>query len=441
MKFPIRHAHDLSGIPNAFSPRPLSTPKELEEFYCDTTMPVRMGDQHDSPIQDIIDACTIPTESGNAFLLLGHKGCGKSTELNKMSEQLEKAGTPVCTIQCRIDVDMNPTYSDLLILMGEALLTIAGRTGCPVDPKIEATIRSFFTEAVEKTWSRERDAGAEIDVEASAGRSLLKLPLLKLLGKVKVDLKYNVETRELHREQVKRRLSVWMDAMNALAIQITDRLGGRQPVLIFEDLDKLDPEPAWNVFLDHTSTLAGPTFPVVYTFPIALSYDPRFKLLEGAFTAITFPMIKLSHRDDSRCEEGYEAIREIVHLRADPELFDPDALDDLIRRTGGDLRDLFAAINACSRRARRRGSERIEQEDADRALETLKSSLTRRIERRNYDFLAQIYGGDRENIEDKEMLLEMLRAGVVLEYNGRRWHNVHPLVAEFLQEQGVIGED
>ena len=42
--------------------------------------------------------------------------------------------------------------------------------------------------------------------------------------------------------------------------------------------------------------------------------------------------------------------------------------------------------------------------------------------------------------EDKEMLLKMLQATVVLEYNGRRWHNVHPLVVQFLQEQGLMND-
>ncbi len=32
----------------------------------------------------------------------------------------------------------------------------------------------------------------------------------------------------------------------------------------------------------------------------------------------------------------------------------------------------------------------------------------------------------------------MLQASVVLEYNGKRWHNVHPLVIKFFREQGLI---
>ena len=98
-------------------------------------------------------------------------------------------------------------------------------------------------------------------------------------------------------------------------------------------------------------------------------------------------------------------------------------------------------INASAKRANRRESETISIEDAERALEEVKTSLTRRIEEKDYTFLLNIYNGNKELIEDKEMLLKMLQASVVLEYNGKRWHNVHPLVIKFFEEQGMIEDE
>lgn len=95
-------------------------------------------------------------------------------------------------------------------------------------------------------------------------------------------------------------------------------------------------------------------------------------------------------------------------------------------------------INTSAKRAERRDSETISMEDAQRALEEIKTSLTRRIEEKDYKFLLNIYNENKERIEDKEILLKMLQASVVLEYNGKRWHNVHPLVVDFFKEQGMI---
>ena len=219
---------------------------------------------------------------------------------------------------------------------------------------------------------------------------------------------------------------------------ITKKANGKPPIIIFEDLDKLNPEDAWKVFYNYAAILSGMPFPVIYTFPIGLSYDARFSAMESYFITKTLPMIKIETIDNQPFREGIEIILEIVRKRANFELFDKDVLEKLIRYTGGSLRDLFHVINASAKRAERRDSESISMEDAERALEEVKTSLTRRIEEKDYNFLLNIYSVNKERIEDKEMLLKMLQASVVLEYNGKRWHNVHPLVVKFFKEQGLI---
>ena len=429
----MKYANNISEIPNAFTPRPLSS-IDLEQFYCGDTMAVRTGDPYDSPIEDIYDACHVPSER-NAFLMLGHHGCGKSTELNEMSARLAKEGFQVRTIECAADLDLiNPGYPDLLLLMGDALLGIAEQTGCCPDKKAEKTIREFWID-VERERTESHSAGAKAEAGIQTERGLLDIPLLKLFANLKLDLKYNEETRTTYREQIQKRVSGWLGAMNAISEQIAEKLDGRQPIIIFEDLDKLGPEEAWKVFYGNSEKLTGVSFPLIYTFPIALSYDPRFGALEGYFHPKIFPMMKLMQADDRPYDAGLRTIREIVEKRTDLSLFDEAVLDRMIHMTGGSLRDLFRAINTAATRTRRRHGAVITQEDADRALEEQKSLLTRRMERRHYSFLHDIMDGNRENIEDRKMLLEMLQAGVVLEYNGQRWHNVHPLAAEFLRSQ------
>ena len=73
-------------------------------------------------------------------------------------------------------------------------------------------------------------------------------------------------------------------------------------------------------------------------------------------------------------------------------------------------------------------------------MSELETSLTRRIEKNDYGFLLNIYNGNKEMIEDKEMLLKMLQASAVLEYNGKPLHNIHPLIARFFKEQGLISD-
>lgn len=434
----IEHANDLNGIIKAFKAAPLDG-NDLDKFYCET-METRTGDKYSSPILDICDACETPSDR-NAFLLLGHRGSGKSTELNKMAEKLRADGYYVESVQCALDLDLNNIiYTDLLILMGNALLKIAEKQDCELGDDLEDRIIKYWT--VEEEKCQEIGAGANVALsgEISAGTKGLLSKILNFMVSLKSDLKFNEETRTVYREKVSRRASEWINIMTEIADKLTIENGHRQPIVIFEDLDKLNPEDAGKIFYSYSAILSGVSFPIIYTFPISMSYETRFGSLDGYFEAKTLPMIKVKKIDGTDNDEGIEAIKRIVEIRMDSNLFDNDVLELIIKKTGGSIRDLFTVIVSGAARAMRRQSLKISAEDVSIALEQLKTSLTRRIDSRHYEFLAKIYSDKsyREQISDKNMLLEMLQASVVLEYNGKRWHDVHPLVGEFLEEQGFI---
>ncbi len=432
----MKYANHVSEMINAFSPEPLKG-EQMKAFYCNDTMEYRMSDKYDSPIEDIFEICQ-EEETQNACLLLGHKGCGKSTELNRLSAQLTEKGYRVKTIVCSTDLDMfNIVYSDLFILMGEALLEIAKECRCAISGDILNEMMHFWDEGMETTLSRKEEAMA-IEGGMSAETPGI-FNVLKIFAKMKADLKYNEEIRKEYRKKISIRSSEWMALLKKIAGEITKKTEGKAPIIIFEDLDKLNPEDAWNVFYNYAAVLSGMSFPVIYTFPIGLSYDTRFAAMEGYFVTKTLPMIKIETIAGEPFTDGIGVIREIVQKRADLQLFEEDVLDRLIHSSGGSLRDLFRTIHSAAKRAERRNSGSISMEDAGRALEEVKTSLTRRIEKKDYDFLVRIYQGNKELIEDKQMLLKMLQASVVLEYNGKRWHNLHPLVTQFFKEQGLIG--
>lgn len=432
----MEYATQISEIINAFSPAPLRM-DQMDEFYCKGTMEYRTSDKYLSPIEDIFDGCRDP-EGRSAFLLLGHRGCGKSTELNRMSQKLISQGYYVETIACGMDLDLfNIVYSDLFILMGEALLKIAENLKCEIKEAVLNAIMDFWSEGTETMTSQEvGTVGLEAGV--SVENTGIFKSLLNIFARIKTDLKFNEEIRKEYRRKISVRSSEWVKLLGCVSEEITRKTGGKRPIIIFEDLDKLNPEDAWKVFDNYAASLSGMKFPVIYTFPIGLSYDSRFSAMESYFITKTLPMIKIETIKGEPFSEGIEVIREIVEKRTDLDLFETDVLDKMIQYTGGSLRDLFYVINTSASRAVRRKSPTISMEDADRALEELKTSLTRRIERKDYEFLLNICGGNREVIEDKKMLLNMLEASVVLEYNGKRWHNVHPLVVQFFKDQELI---
>lgn len=436
----VKYANDLHGIITAFKAAPLDG-NDLDKFYCET-METRTGDKYSSPILDIYDACKMPSDK-NAFLLLGHRGSGKSTELNKMAEKLRAEGYYVESVQCALDLDLNNIiYTDLLILMGNALLKIAEKQGCELGNDLEDRIIKYWT--VEEEKCQEIGAGANValsgGISADTKGKLFLSKILNFMVSLKSDLKFNEETRTVYREKVSKRASEWINIMTEIADKLTIENDQKQPIVIFEELDKLTYRDAGKIFYSYPSILSGVSFPIIYTIPIFMSYETMFGSLDGYFEAKTFPMIKVKTIDGTDNDEGIETIKKIVEKRMDLNLFDYDVLELIIKKTGGSIRDLFTVIVSGATRAMRRQAETISKEDVSIALEQHKTTLTKRIDSRHYEFLAKVYSDKsyREQISDKKMLFEMLKAGVVLEYNSKRWHDVHPLVGEFLEEQGFI---
>ena len=435
----MKKASTLKEMSDSFDPYPLETWEEMERFYVET-MEARVGDPMESPIQEIELACQEP-KGRNAMLLLGHRGCGKSTELNRMKLRLEEKGHPVVLIQCedRLPLTNNPRFSDLLILMGEELYDLSVRLEIPVRTEILETIQNFWTPVVQV-----REQGKEENVELGAGVKIAPPDLLRFVASLFVqlnsDVKYNDNFREKSEKHIENHYADWKTVIDSLSDGISKK-AGKQPILIFEGLDHLeDLAESRNLFFSHTGKLTDVSFPVIYTFPIALYYDKEFSTHENEFREVAiFPMMKLETIDGEPYPKSWDNLREIVKKRTEDGLIEPLALEKMIEKTGGSLRDLFQVIRRAAARAAYREElegkpQKLNVEDAQRALIRLQGSLTRRIEGKEHEFLLKVCKGTRQGIEDKQMLLDMLQARTLLEYNGERWFNVHPVVRDYLEK-------
>jgi energy-coupling factor transporter ATP-binding protein EcfA2 len=439
----LKRAESINDVLNVFRMEELAV-NELEEFYYDGTMESRTGDPYDLPMQDILDGCQNVRER-NAFLLLGHRGCGKSTEINKLVKALKGEdgnGSPVKVIKCRNDLDLeNSVYEDYLILLGKALLEIAQELKCALSADTKNKIINFWNTVEEDETTVYDKEEISIDAGVKAESPSFLASVLHFMASLKTDLKLGAEKRKVFRTRIDRRASEWMTVLKNIAEKITEAAHGKQPVIIFEDVDKIrNQETAWNIFLNHSEILTDISIPLIYTFPIAFSYDTRYKRICGHFTPVILPMIKITNKEGKEYQSGINTITDIVEKRAELTLFEDKVLETLIKQTGGVLRDLFDVVMNAAKRANRRRVSTISMEDAERALMELRSSLTRMIEYNDYAFLIDIckYIEKREEIDNKEMLNNMLQGGILLEYNGKRWHNVHPLITDFFVDQRLI---
>jgi len=287
---------------------------------------------------------------------------------------------------------------------------------------------SFFA-SIEK--EEKIGKGVSIEINAEIGAGLQKI--IKLIAEVKSKIKNTSDEMITIRDKIIKRFSEWNVCIDNIIEKIKEKDNPKYPIIIFENFDKIVPlenaiEIFKNGYLENIRTY------IVYTFPIGLSYDAKFRTITQCASPHIFPMINVKTKEGKKNDTGYDTIKKIIEKRAELTLFEEDAIDVIIEKTGGSLRDVFNCIEQAAKYTERRKKDKISIEEVNMALDEEKYNyLSRRITMKDYDALKEIHT-KKEEIEDKEKMLNFLEAHVVLEYkNGKRWHDLHPLIYDFLK--------
>jgi energy-coupling factor transporter ATP-binding protein EcfA2 len=428
----MEKAVQIDDLIKVFSPMPLKTKEELDEFRIDT-IEFRMGNEKKSPIDNLFKTCT---SMQNSCILMGHRGCGKSTELNYLSKKLENSGYTAFSIDTATECDLfNIDYFDIMLIVTEGLLKIAEQKNILLSSNLIESILDFFNETVIETINDEEKRqtygiGAGINIPVISN-------ILGIFANFKDQYKYNTGKRETIKEVVNKKSSLWLKDITEISDTIVSKLNYNKPILILEGLDKLEHEErAFNIFTN--ASLSKLNFPIIYTFPISLRYSPKFQDVVNIYGAniFTLPMVKITNQDDTPYHDGRNILKEIISKRANESLFEEGAIDLLVSKTGGSIRDIFNCIISAAHCARNAPTNQttVLKEDIELALTDLKTQLRIVLVTSDYAKLWEIHL-NKQDIGEKELMLNYLRGRVVLEYNGESWCDVHPLVLDFVKER------
>ena len=425
---------DIKSIIKKFSSTPLKG-DDLETLYVDT-IEARMGTSLISPMNDIFEDCT----AGNPnfiHLLLGHRGCGKSTELNKLEEKFKREGFAVRKIDCQAETNFaNLEVEDILILISNALLDICNEKGIDIGKNDIETLKFFFAE-IEKEYKTQHSE----NVGADAGIGLDFSKVFSFVAKTKAQIMNTSEEIVVIRERVTKCIAQWNECIDNIIEKIKERDNQRCPIIIFENFDKMRPvDKAIKIF--ESGYLENIRTYIIYTFPISLSYSEKFDAIMQYASPHFFPMIDIKTKAGEKKDTGYNTIKEIINRRTEkPDLFEDEAINTLIEKTGGSLRDVFTCIEKALRYTERQSKEVVSIKEVALALQNEKSNiLSRRITTQDYPALNEIHRNKAE-IQNRNEMLRFLEAHVVLEYNGERWHDLHPLICDFLKENNQLEEN
>lgn len=440
----MEKAIKISQFQDVFNPAPLSTKKDIEDFYYQTSF-ARTGDEY----SDFVRMLSIQIEDSKDTCLhkifIGHAGSGKTTELFRLREYLEEKKFATGFGRCDLDLDGGDIeYIDVMFLILDILVGMC--------QKYDIKLREQTVNNIYEYWNTEVESidnitnSSETNIEGNAEASANFLTLIKVFSKIKGILKNSTESRMTLRKKVEPKVSELMFQIKDLITYVQEELkkqGLRDiPVIILDGLDKIPINQARQIFKENGARFADLPIHLIITFPIALTYDASYQLIQSWFpNPEKLPMIKIQKWNKDHYEEGYmegiNTLKTMVGLRADIELFEENVLETLILNTGGYIRDLFACISKAAARARVRSAETVCMKDAEYALGVLEADLNGRYKEKFNDMLKRIYHGEKY-FSASEEITELLQLGVVLEYNGERWCDLHPLVKKWLKEHNRV---
>lgn len=437
-------AQELSQIQDVFNPNPLQDEIAIDRFYQDATE-ARTGDAYSGFVEKMDLLLEDSHHSLIHKLFIGHAGVGKTTELYRLKHKAEGKGFLTCMGRCDIDLDSGDIeYTDVLFYILDLLVNKACDEGLKVSDNVVRKIENYWNSNTELSKTISMQGEAEISFDATTEVGVKKI--IALLANVRAILKNSAESKKEIRTQIEPRSNEMLHQIKEVIEEIRKQLQekGRPeiPFVILDGLDKIPLGQAQKIFWENGSRFQGLQIHLLVTFPISLSYTPEYKDIQVWFpNPEKLPMIKIRNWHQGAYQEHYtegiDTIRAIIGKRAGLSLFAEDALQELIIYTGGYIRDLFRCICEAALRARLRKSRVIELEDARKALAVLESDINGRYSDELIEKMEDIYRGNK-HVSSSEEITVLLQIGAVLEYNGTRWCDLHPLVEKWLVENNKI---
>jgi hypothetical protein len=418
---PASHALDLYQAIFVFDPNALAGP-QIGAFYVDRRISARAE-------MSVLLQQDIKAGRPVKLLFMGHMGSGKSTELNRLCEDLEKQFFIVKVSTRRLVEPTSLTYTDIILIAAISLFSAA------VEHKVVSRAPAQIVEETLKdiqSFMQQRIFGGQ--VRARLDEPEVGFKINAIVAEFEMRYRNEPTTRDQIRGRMADHLSEVIQKIDGLAALIRAN-DGRPLLFVFDDTDKPDRERAENIFFDHSATLTDFRASAIYTIPISMCYSVRFNNFRDYFSGrYRLPNMTLQTRDGARDERGWEIMRTMVSQRMSDALIDENARDAIIAATGGLTRGLITLMRFAAVHAAGRGAARIEMADAQHAINELKKDFNAALEEKHYPILAARHADKWLSSDD--VIQDLLYMGALLEYeNGRTWCDVHPLVLQLLEER------
>ncbi|CEG11503.1 putative Signal recognition particle GTPase [groundwater metagenome] len=418
----VKGAESLEEIYDIFDPMKPLEGEYLNKFY---VSPYKANKQYKTLFEQL-KGLMLKSMSQDKFLFGGFKGCGKSTELNRLCENKEiKDKFLVVKFSIRDKLNIADfDYKDLLMVCAAEIYNCAKENNIEINKEVLEEIEKWaFQLTVINTEKEEGGTKVETGIDLGLGF---------IFGRVLGWIKFGSEMRKEMRKEMEPKIPELVEHINRMLEVIKRKTN---VLLVVEDIDKLYVGDAEKLFFSFASPFLQLNCKAIFTFPFALMLSPNWGIISRTFAdPIILPNITIHEKgnDRKKVEENYDVVREIFKKRANRNLIDEDALDECIKYSGGVVFDFIRIIRNASNLANVKGKKKIEKDDIEAIAIRMRDDYSflneEHIEKLKYVYnKKELSMGKRE--EGNKVVMELLGTLSILKYyNSEEWFDVHPII-------------
>jgi len=410
---------------------PLIEPDDIERFRVDYGREVLVR------LRQEVNAST----KDQKFVFAGHRGCGKSTLLKRFAVEMQPQHFVVFFSIADLIEPSAVTHRNILYAIALQLLSAASQQRIPIADDIQDSLLGWMTKTRKQTTEESTKAEMGLGID-----QLLEIATLKF----QQEQAFRDEIEQVYEKKVAD--LVGKADRIAAAIETTTK---KSVLVVIDDLDKLDLGLVESIYRNNVKVLFSPRFRIVFTIPVSAIQEPQVMgalMSEGIVRPQLFAVAKFFTKQDSHNPQAepiaktVQTFLTVLTKRIPAAQVEPDVARKMVLKSGGVMRELVRIARECCTECMVQlelepdcTDLTIDDEILTAALRNLRNDFARQIGTDLFPVLVQVYQTLKSKDMDSNAFVKLLHGLMVLEYqNDELWYNVHPIVIDLLQREGLI---
>ncbi|GAB2764163.1 hypothetical protein GCM10027275_01550 [Rhabdobacter roseus] len=370
------------------------------------------------------------TEEYVKLIFSGHIGSGKTVELTRLHEELNKPENYLSifiSIEEELEISRFEPEDFFVLLITKLVQELEGKGIHENTQSLNELAALFFSD---KEVKKEISEANKEELEAKISGELGFMNFFRLGGGLKNILAGETKTatliREVTRKNLLRLIQLFNDYLSDIRQEVIEKKLGNDILFVVDGSEKITFDKYETLFVKDANVLLGLNVNMIMSVRIDAFYQIEKSPIKFTSQYIV-PMIR------TETPAARAALCDIITKRIDFNTFfaDRDSLNACIDFSGGCIRQLFRIVNATIRKTR--GTRKITRDVVEQVVDEIGNTMRESIDK---TYVEVLKSGDFEPADPK--VKAMLYGLLLLKYNGIKSIGLNPILARFMKNAGEL---